>query len=600
MIRLGLAIVVWIAASPAVAQEAALRASGGPHYVGVPIELQITADQFERSPEPDIDVAQPRGATLTLLNVAPQVSTSVQIINGQVNRSEQVRFVYRYRLKVTTPGNVEVGPFTVSQGNRRAQIQKVRFDVKAVPEADEQRLRLVVPGSALWVGQRIPITVEWWLTESFAERLSGRVLEVPLFDMVDRLQFEDIEDPQARTRLNVDTAAGPIEMPAQVERREWNGKNYLVVSVKRIMIPLSAGQIDVPPASIITEEAISWRSDFFGNRVPSQVRRSRAQDEPRVLRFDSPPATNRPPGFSGAVGEGFSIETSADRSVVQAGDPIRIRIDIRGAASLDGVSLPDLNVAGLDEHDFGLPSGARSGKVVDGVKRFEVDVRVLHENVREIPPIAFSWFDPTTSTYETATSRPIAVSVRAASRVSADDVIRNTPGSQEADADAKAPATKLELTLERDESPSNPALSSLSGADLAIETRIDRLQTPSMSGPGGTALIYVLHGTGLVILIAAGLYRRRQNLDPGLRALQRSLKEEHGAIAKSTTVNDLAAALRRMAGQAPVVPRAELDALLIECDNLAYARDARAAEAVDPELKSRAMTLAKAMLGGAT
>ena len=46
----------------------------------------------------------------------------------------------------------------------------------------------------------------------------------------------------------------------------------------------------------------------------------------------SPPAEGRPASFSGAVGEGFTIAASADRSVLQTGDPIRVVNQLSGPA----------------------------------------------------------------------------------------------------------------------------------------------------------------------------------------------------------------------------------------------------------------------------
>ena len=43
--------------SGAFAQQASLRVSPSPHYVGVPIDIELTAEDFARSPEPTVEVA---------------------------------------------------------------------------------------------------------------------------------------------------------------------------------------------------------------------------------------------------------------------------------------------------------------------------------------------------------------------------------------------------------------------------------------------------------------------------------------------------------------------------------------------------------------
>ena len=426
-----LLIVLLVGTARVLAQQADVRVSTGPHYVDMPIDIQVIVDGFERSPEPTIDVDVPEGMVINLVGVSPNISSSIQIINGRMTRDERVRFVYRYQLLAQTQGHLELVPFRVAQGAATAVAPGIRFQIQPVPTTDDQRLRLVLPEGPLWVGQRVPVTLEWWLTESFAERLAGRRARVPLFDHVDRFAFEDKPLPQARTKLTVETVAGTMELPVTVRTDEWRGKPYLVVSAERIMIALKAGEITIEPASIVTEEAIRWSRDFFGNRIPASVRRLRVEDEARTLVFTMPPVEGRRASFSGAVGKGFTLAASADRSVVQTGDPIRLTLEVRGDTALETVSLPRLADSGLDRRDFKTPAGPVAGIVEDGVKRFEVVVRVSHDQVREIPSIELSWFNPELGRYETTRSRPIAVSVRGATVVSAADVVRSqAPGAR--------------------------------------------------------------------------------------------------------------------------------------------------------------------------
>jgi hypothetical protein len=596
--RLWLVVALLLGAHGAVAQQASIRFSASPHYVGVPIDIQVTAEGFERSPEPTIDTDTPAGAVLELVGVSPNISSSVQIINGKMTRSESVRFVYRYRLIPERPGTVEAGPFRLVQGAATAVTNAVRLAIEPIPTTAEQRFRLVIPEGPLWVGQRVPITMEWWLSESFADRLAGRRARVPLFDQVDRFVFEDPEDPKARNTLAVDTAAGTVELPATVRRAQWRDEPYLVVSAQRTLIALKPGEVKIPPASIVTEAATRWSRDFFGNRVPAQVSRLRVQDVERTVVFRTPPAEGRPDSFSGAVGEGFTIAVSADRSVVRTGDPIRLTIDVRGDADLDTVSLPRLADSGLAADDFKIPAGTVAGIVEDGFKRFEVILRANNDQVREIPPIAFSWFNPELGQYETTRSRPIALSVRPATVVSAADVVSARTESDGGDpvdngqADLSAPSAQSTAV------PSRPAFS-LSGAELAIETRPEVLGGNPVPWYGQPVTLAAMYLSGLIALGAGIMTRRRAVQDPGLRARRQTLEDQRRRVADASSAADVARALRRMAATASVLPRDEYDALLVECDNLAYAPNTGSIGPLDPRLRTRALAVADAILEGA-
>ena len=128
-------------------------------------------------------------------------------------------------------------------------------------------------------------------------------------------------------------------------------------------------------------------------RVPTRTRNVRVTARPQTLDVQAVPAVGRPASFAGAIGEGFSLEVAADRTVLQAGDPVKLTFTIHGDGSLDSASLPALAAAGLSPTQFRLPDGDVPGIAEAGGKRFEVTVRVVDPAVREIPPIEYSWFN---------------------------------------------------------------------------------------------------------------------------------------------------------------------------------------------------------------
>ena len=67
-----------------------------------------------------------------------------------------------------------------------------------------------------------------------------------------------------------------------------------------------------------------WRRDFFGERIPTHIRKRRVKDKPRALIVQKLPQAGRPESFTGTVGSGYRLEVAADRSVVRVGDPIRL------------------------------------------------------------------------------------------------------------------------------------------------------------------------------------------------------------------------------------------------------------------------------------
>ena len=246
---------------------------------------------------------------------------------------------------------------------------------------------------------------------------------------------------------------------AREEKR--SGETYLIVEVRRIAVPLRAGSLEIPPATLDVEEGVRFRRDLFGGRRPTQIRKWRSTDRARRLSVKQIPADRTPESFAGAVGSGFSLTVSADRTVVKVGEPIALHFELRGDGNLETAALPRLDAEGLlPPTSFRVADGEIPGRLEDGAKRFTAMVRVLDPSVHEIPALEYSWFDPTTEQFRSTKSRPIALSVGDAQVIGAADV-------QSGERAPESPASDLEERTARAASGSGPLV--LTGADLAIE-----------------------------------------------------------------------------------------------------------------------------------
>ena len=87
---------------PVAAEQARLLLEEGPYFTGVPIDLQVAVEGFEESPQPTIQVDQPETGQLELTGVSPNVSSSIQIINGHMKQWKSVRFNFNYRWPLAT------------------------------------------------------------------------------------------------------------------------------------------------------------------------------------------------------------------------------------------------------------------------------------------------------------------------------------------------------------------------------------------------------------------------------------------------------------------------------------------------------------------
>lgn len=560
---------VWLpAGGTALALQTQLRVDQGPYYVGEPVEIQFQITGAAREPEPRCEAEAPDGASLRLVDIVPNISTSVQIINGQVTRSESVSFICRYQFIAKRAGRFRLSPFRAEQAGTEIRSNPQLLDVQDVPLDPAIRIRVAVPSRSIYVGQLIPVRIEWWLDEAMQDRIVQYAIRSPLFDEPDSFRFLDDEIAMRGDQsLQISTPNGEIALRADIERRSVDGRRYLVLSADRRMVALRTGRFDFEPASVTVEEVTRWQRDLFGSRRPAGTRRLFDRDEPITIDVAAAPAEGRPESFGGAIGRGFTLDVAADRSVVRLGDPITLTFTVRGDGQLTMVGLPPLDRPGaLSSEHFRLAEGDASGEIADGAKQFAVSVRVVDPAVREIPALEFSWFDPELGAYQTTRSRPIALSVRAAEVISADDVVAGRPGATADPPIAATPAAG-------DDGPGRGSLS-LIGADLSIERRVDRLVG---RGTSPLALQATLYGAGIALVVGTMLWQRRAQASPRerrLRAIHRAQRARIDAAAarpRREALAEIAAALREIAAADPALRSEAALAFVRECDEVLYA-----------------------------
>jgi hypothetical protein len=587
------ALPIWLGlAGPAAAEPALqLRVGRAPYYVGPPIELQVQSESFDREPEPQCSAEPLAKGQLRLLRIVPNFSSSVQVVNGRMFKQEVSTFTCVWEFTAAEPGSYRLGPFFMEQNGEKGRSQRFDLKLDAVPKDSRIKLRIVMPEGPVYLGQRIPMTIEFWLDQSLQESLGGYMIRSELFDREEVFRFVgDAAPDRGGQTLNIQTPTGETLLPAVVKRRKSGRRNYLVVIAERTLMPLREGKFELAPATLDATEVTRWQRDLFGSRRPAETRRIFALGEAHKLVVKAPPDRDRPPSFAGAVGRGFSIETTADRSVVQLGDPITLTLTIRGDGNLANVALPRLDGEhGFSSAQFRLPEGDVSGEIVGDAKIFRLPVRVLDDAVREIPALRYSWFDPGLGRYQTSESRPIALSVRPAQMISASDVVSNTAASpvrSETAGEATDAGAEAESVVR--------SSFSLTGADLSIEEDPDTLiaarddrNAPRMAAYGGS----------LLALALAFVARRRAQIDPAVRRqravyqTQRKRIEAARSRPRTEALSEMAAAVREIVALLPESRSPAVDHFLEECDAIIYAPGTASDEPLEPELVNLADAL---------
>jgi hypothetical protein len=104
---------------------------------------------------------------------------------------------------------------------------------------------------------------------------------------------------------------------------------------------------------------------------------------------------------------------SAGPTNVAAGDPVTVKIQLSGRGALDALTLPE-QTAWSDFKTY--PPTARVDATdalgVQGTKTFEQVIVPQSPDLKAIPPVSFSFFDPDQKQYRTLTQPAVALTVR--------------------------------------------------------------------------------------------------------------------------------------------------------------------------------------------
>ncbi len=212
-----LAVVAGLGSS-ARAQRARLQVDRG-LYAELPFAVSVVVDGFDESPQPDQPELSIDGCKVTPLGVSPNVQQQVTIFNGRRSVSKQVTFVMRWRVQANGPGSYQVPAVTISQGAKHASTRPATIQVRDIPSSPDMQLSLELPQRPVWVGETIPIHLDWLVRRDVADQQ----LVVPLFDS-DKVRVQAPSVKPGADTMPFEVGASSIDLPydqTRVFNRWW-------------------------------------------------------------------------------------------------------------------------------------------------------------------------------------------------------------------------------------------------------------------------------------------------------------------------------------------------------------------------------------------
>jgi len=142
--------------------------------------------------------------------------------------------------------------------------------------------------------------------------------------------------------------------------------------------------------------------------------RRRVRGRPTSIEVLPLPVDGRPADFSANNVGLYTIEAAIDRAKVKQGAPFTLTVTISGTGNIrviDPGAWPELD--GMRRYDPKVETRMTVGMRIGGDRIYQFLVIPERAGTLTIPPHRFSFFDPATASYQTVSSKPIAVTVLA-------------------------------------------------------------------------------------------------------------------------------------------------------------------------------------------
>lgn len=332
---------------------------------------------------PAIPGLQPTGGTSSGFNSSSGPDGKMQIV-----QTFAVPFVTQRAGDIVIPGfNLELAGQKFSSAPLTLKV--LREDPSAPPAdyaTNQVFLWLALPKQELFIGEVIVAELRLYL----------------------RSEIGNISDLQIPAISGDGYNAGPLQQIPQFQRRVGNA-TYNVVPFNFTLTPVKNNDLIIGPLNG-TVVVHGGPRDFWGqHRQRAQVAFS---STPQGLLVLPVPAENAPVNFTGAVGN-YTMSVNIGPTNVATGDPITVRVQISGRGALNGLMLPEQTAWG----DFkSYPPTAKVETTdalgLQGTKTFEQVIAPENADIQELPPFAFSFFNPETKTFRTLTHPATKLTVR--------------------------------------------------------------------------------------------------------------------------------------------------------------------------------------------
>ncbi len=346
-------------------------------------------------------------------------SSQITIINGQTSSTVTHNFTVTPR----QAGDFTMPAFTVDMDGQKLTSEPLQLKVlkpgAPPPEAIRSGsqlafLKLAMPKKEVYLGEIITADLQLYVREGVQNVSNFKITSLPT------------------EGFNVG------KMVERQRRQERVGNTlYTVIPAAIALKPVKTGLLSLGPVTadvVLVVPSTNRRRDLFdpfGMFGGNEQQRLALATDAENLQSLPLPNENVPPNFSGAVGN-YAVAVTAGPTNVTVGDPITVRVQLTGRGALDTLALPE-QPAWRDFKTYPPTTKVDTSDPleVQGTKTFEQVVVPQSAEIKELPPVSFTFFDPAQKSYRTLTCPAVRLIVKPGGAVAAPTVLNANSMAQD-------------------------------------------------------------------------------------------------------------------------------------------------------------------------
>ncbi len=340
----------------------------------------------------------------------PNQSSSMQYINGKVSGT----ITFSYILQPSSMGEFTIASASVDYGGKTFHTQPIKVKVeKGTPQQqkestggysqEELAKNVFIVAEAnktrALLGEQITVTYKLYTKLNIA---SPQVSKLPSYE---GFWAEEV---------------GPIQN-ISFEIGMYKGERYRVAKIKQVALFASkTGTLSVTPFELNIPVIVKKKKtgndvfdEFFNDSFFGRTETVDFAAKSNTIKVEvNPLPSNAPASFSGAVGD-LNFKAEIDKKDVVTNESITLRLTLSGNGNIKLLKVPEPQLpSGFEKYEPKTVENINRGAVISGQKIIDYLIVPRTAGEKEIPPIEFTYFNPSSRKYITLKSQPFKINVR--------------------------------------------------------------------------------------------------------------------------------------------------------------------------------------------